>query len=57
LPQEFRCDNGHHFSKKVWKKVHFLEESGQRLFEVIDKMGDVRCPVPGCGARAVPVEG
>jgi hypothetical protein len=55
LPHEFRCANGHHFTKKVWKKVHYDGQTGQRQFDRLDHLVAPRCPVPGCGASAVPV--
>jgi hypothetical protein len=55
LPHEFRCANGHHFPKKVWKKVHYDDQTGQRLFARLDHLEAPMCPVRGCGAPAVPV--
>jgi hypothetical protein len=55
LPHEFRCANGHHFTKKVWKKVHYDDQTGQHHFARLDHLVAPRCPKPGCGSSAVPV--
>jgi hypothetical protein len=57
LPAELQCiDNGHRFTKRVWNRVHYAEEGGEPLFSTIPRLGEVRCPVPGCGSLAKEAE-
>ena len=60
LPTKLQCiENGHPFTERVRKKVHYYEEGGEPIFSTIPKgaLDNVRCPVRGCGSLVEEAKG